>query len=98
MISFALPRSAWLALAVASATRGLPVREGTAAFGEIGLTGRLRPATQAERRLEECAKLGLAAALAPAGTGVRGKLRILEAETLREAAKAGIDAGRAEGR
>jgi len=87
-----------IALAIASAAKGSPVKPGIAAFGEIGLTGRLRPATQAERRLEECAKLGLAAALAPAGTRVRGKLRILEAETLREAAKAGIDAGRAEGR
>ena len=84
-----------VALAIASAAKGSPVKPGLAAFGEIGLTGRLRPATQAERRLEECAKLGLAAALAPAGTGVRGKLRILEAETLREAAKAGIDAERA---
>jgi DNA repair protein RadA/Sms len=87
-----------VALAIASAAKGSPVKPGIAAFGEIGLTGRLRPATQAERRLEECAKLGLAAALVPAGTGVRGKLRILEAETLREAAKAGIDAGRAEGK
>jgi DNA repair protein RadA/Sms len=87
-----------IALAIASAAKGSPVKPRIAAFGEIGLTGRLRPATQAERRLEECAKLGLAAALAPVGTGVRGKLRILEAETLTEAAKAGIDAGRAEGR
>jgi len=87
-----------IALAIASAAKGSPVKPGIAAFGEIGLTGRLRPATQAERRVEECAKLGLAAALAPAGTKVRGKLRILEAETLRAAAKAGIDAERAEGR
>src|SRR5207248_2531494 len=46
-----------VALAIASAARGAPVREGTAAFGEIGLTGRLRPAAQAERRVEECGKL-----------------------------------------
>jgi len=85
-----------IALAIVSAAKGAPVKPGIAAFGEIGLTGRLRPATQSERRLEECAKLGLAAAVAPAGTAVRGKLRILEAETLREAAKAGIDAERAE--
>src|SRR6266511_824333 len=85
-----------IALAIVSAARGAPVKPKTAAFGEIGLTGRLRPATQSERRLEECAKLGLAAAVAPAGTKARGKLRILEAETLREAAKAGIDAERAE--
>ena len=86
-----------IGLAIVSAAKGAPVKPRIAAFGEIGLTGRLRPATQAERRLEECAKLGLEAAVAPAGTTGRGKLRILEAETLREAAKAGIDAKRAEG-
>jgi DNA repair protein RadA/Sms len=87
-----------IGLAIVSAARGAPVRPGTAAFGEIGLTGRLRPATQSERRLEECAKLGLVSAVAPAGTAARGKLRILQAETLREAAKAAIDAERAQGR
>src|SRR5215211_2681677 len=86
-----------IALAIVSAAKGAPVKTGTAAFGEVGLTGRLRPATQSERRLEECAKLGLAAAVAPAGTPARGKLRVIEAETVRQAAKAGIDAERAEG-
>ena len=86
-----------IALAIVSAAKGSPVKPALAAFGEIGLTGRLRPATQAERRLEECAKLGLAAAIAPAGTPLRGKLRILQAETLRDAAKVAIDAERAEG-
>jgi len=85
-----------IALAIVSAAKRAPVKAGTAAFGEIGLTGRLRVATQSERRLEECAKLGVAAAVAPAGTSVRGKLRILEAQTLSEAAKAGIDGERAE--
>ena len=86
-----------IALAIVSAARGAPLEPGIAAFGEIGLTGRLRPATQAERRLEECAKLGLVAAVAPTGTKVRGKLRIVEAESLRQAAKAAIDAERAQG-
>ena len=57
-----------IALAIASAARGVPLRERLAAFGEIGLTGRLRPATQAARRSEECRKLGLDSVLAPAGT------------------------------
>ena len=90
-----------VALAIASAARGVPVAEGTAAFGEIGLTGRLRPATQAERRLEECAKLGLALVLAPEGTcaaaGANGGAgdgpRVLRAETLRQALTAGLEAG-----
>src|SRR5207248_1511272 len=57
-----------VALAIASAARGVAMQEGLAAFGEIGLTGRLRPAAQAERRLEECAKLGLETVVAPADT------------------------------
>ncbi len=85
-----------VALATASAARAAPVRWSTAAFGEIGLTGRLRPAAQSERRLEECDKLGLATALVPTGTVARGKLRITEAQTLREAIRAGLDADREE--
>ena len=79
-----------VALAIASAARRQPVHDGLAAFGEIGLTGRLRPAAQAERRLEECAKLGLRQALVPSGTNVRGKLALLRTETLREATRAGL--------
>jgi DNA repair protein RadA/Sms len=79
-----------VALAIASAARGKPVERGTAAFGEIGLTGRLRPATQAERRLEECAKFGVQQVLAPPETA-SGKLRILEAETLRKGISAGLN-------
>ena len=79
-----------VALAIASAARGASVLEGLAAFGEIGLTGRLRAASQAERRLDECAKLGIAAVVAPAGTPARESLRVADAETLREAIKAGL--------
>jgi DNA repair protein RadA/Sms len=81
-----------VALAIASAAKRVPVQAGLAAFGEIGLTGRLRPATQAERRLQECAKLGLRGVVAPAGTSSNGKIRIAQAETLRHAITAGLDA------
>jgi DNA repair protein RadA/Sms len=86
-----------VALAIASAARRAPVRDGFAAFGEIGLTGRLRPAAQAERRLEECAKLGLAAVVAPAGTPSRSPLRVHEAETLRAAIASGLASDAADG-
>jgi DNA repair protein RadA/Sms len=86
-----------IALAIVSAAKGSPLKPKLAAFGEIGLTGRLRPAAQAERRLEECGKLGVSAVVAPKGTAVRGKIRMLEAETLRQAARAAIDAEQAEG-
>jgi DNA repair protein RadA/Sms len=81
-----------VALAIASAARGVPVRSGAAAFGEVGLTGRLRVATQEERRLEECAKLGLASALVPSGTKPHGKIAVVQVETLRRAVAAGLDA------
>jgi len=81
-----------VALAIASAARGAPVREGVAAFGEIGLTGRLRTASQAERRLEECGKLGIAAVIAPTGTQSRSGTRVEPVETLRAALKAALEA------
>ena len=82
-----------VALAIASAAKGVPTGEGLAAFGEIGLTGRLRAAAQAERRLEECAKLGLKTVVAPVGTpAAKGKLQVLEAETLPKAISSGLDA------
>jgi DNA repair protein RadA/Sms len=80
-----------VALAIASAAKGVPTKEGLAAFGEIGLTGRLRPAAQAERRLEECAKLGLKTVVVPADTPqTRRKLEVLQAETLPKAITAGL--------
>jgi DNA repair protein RadA/Sms len=81
-----------IALAIASAARRTRVRAGIGCFGEIGLTGRLRPAAQAERRLGECAKLGLVEALAPDGTSGHGKLRITTAATLRQAIALALDA------
>ncbi|MFL5980903.1 MAG: magnesium chelatase domain-containing protein, partial [Gaiellaceae bacterium] len=54
-----------IALAIASAAKGVPTKENLAAFGEIGLTGRLRPAAQTDRRLEECKKLGIKVVVTP---------------------------------
>jgi DNA repair protein RadA/Sms len=71
-----------IALAVASASRGVPLA-GTprACFGELGLTGELRWVGHPERRLEEAAKHGCAEVIAPPDSG--GGAR--EASTLREA-------------
>jgi DNA repair protein RadA/Sms len=81
-----------VALALASAARRMRVRPRLACFGEIGLTGRLRPATQVERRLAECAKLGLAEALTPEDVPARGKLRVTAATTVRQAVELALDA------
>ena len=85
-----------VALAIASAARAAPLREGLAAFGEVGLTGRLRAAAQSERRLEECAKLGLTSVVAPDGTHRgRGRPRVVGVETLRQALEAALEPARA---
>jgi DNA repair protein RadA/Sms len=81
-----------VALAIASAARGVPVKHGVSCFGEVGLTGRLRPVSQAERRLAECAKLGFAEALVPDGTESHDRMRLTAAGTLRTAITAGLDA------
>jgi DNA repair protein RadA/Sms len=57
-----------VALAVASAARGVALGRGSkplAAFGELGLTGELRHAAHPDRRLAEAAKFGLERVLAP---------------------------------
>jgi DNA repair protein RadA/Sms len=81
-----------VALAVASASRGVPTtgfaegpgRVPLACFGELGLTGELRWVGHPERRLQEAARHGLADVLAPAGSGAGAR----EVRTLKEALQA----------
>lgn len=57
-----------VALAVASAARGIPLGDGAAplaAFGELGLTGEIRHAAHPDRRLAEARKFGLTTVLSP---------------------------------
>ncbi len=82
-----------VALAIASAARGAPVRRGVACLGEIGLTGRLRPISQMERRLAECSKLGLGEAIVPEGASPAGRMLQTAVPTVRRAVAAGLDAG-----
>jgi DNA repair protein RadA/Sms len=77
-----------VALAVASAVRGVAVGGGEgapplAAFGELGLTGELRSVAHPDRRREEAAKFGLKQVIAPPDHGAKGGVR-----TVREALKA----------
>ncbi len=63
-----------VAAALISALTETPVPADTVVFGEIGLSGRVRPVAHAEARLKEAAKLGFAEAwvpLRPAGQGAR---------------------------
>ncbi len=70
-----------IALAVASASRGVPAAEESgpplACFGELGLTGELRTVAHPERRLAEAAKFGLRTVVQPEVGTLRAALRTL---------------------
>jgi DNA repair protein RadA/Sms len=74
-----------VAIAIVSAHRGASPRPGLVCFGELGLTGGVRPVGQAERRLREAAKLGSSEALAPSGTVPVAGVAVRTAATLKEA-------------
>ena len=84
-----------IALAIASAARGAPVRSGLACFAEVGLTGRLRPVPQADRRLGECQKLGFETAVVAENTSSHGTVRLTVASSVKEALSLAIDESRA---
>ena len=65
-----------VALAVVSSLRELPVPQDLAVFGEIGLTGEVRPVPYGEERLLEAAKHGFKRALAPRANVPRRPLDI----------------------
>ncbi len=52
-------------LAIASCLRNTPIHPGMMAFGEVGLSGELRPVPQTQRRLSEAARLGLSRCILP---------------------------------
>jgi DNA repair protein RadA/Sms len=58
------------AAALISSFAGIALPRDTVFFGEISLTGDVRPAPQAELRLKEAAKLGFSTALVPKDTKV----------------------------
>ncbi len=60
------------AAALISSHIGRPLPRETVFFGEISLSGDVRPAPQAELRLKEAAKLGFSTAVVPAGTKAEG--------------------------
>lgn len=55
-----------VALAVASAVSDRPLADDVVVCGEVGLSGEIRQVSQLDRRLDEAARLGYAAAVVPA--------------------------------
>lgn len=88
-----------MALAIASSYRDAEVLPETAAVGEVGLSGELRPAPQMDRRLSEAARLGFKRCIIPK-TGAKinppKDMELIIAGTLREAVMKGMRGGRTE--
>jgi DNA repair protein RadA/Sms len=61
-----------VAAALMSARQDVALAQDAVIFGEISLSGALRPIAQADARLREAAKLGFSAAYAPAGMKTLG--------------------------
>ena len=80
-------------LAIASCYRNAPLPP-AAAFGEVGLSAELRPVPQAQRRVNEAARLGLSRCILPAASvaeiNTPPGMRLIGAETVGQAIRAAL--------
>jgi DNA repair protein RadA/Sms len=76
-------------LAVLSSFRDKPLPEKTVAFGEVGLSGEIRPVPNGEERLKEAATHGFRKAIVPKANAPKklkiGEMEIVAVERLSEA-------------
>jgi DNA repair protein RadA/Sms len=77
-----------VAAAVVSSLRNRPLPEKLVVFGEVGLSGEVRPVARGQERLKEAAKLGFTRAIVPAANRPRQPidgLEVIAVERLAEA-------------
>lgn len=81
-------------LAVLSSLRDRPLAEKTVAFGEVGLSGEIRPVPNGEERLKEAATHGFKRAIVPAANAPRKHsfkgMEVIAVERLSEAIEAAV--------
>ena len=84
-----------VAAALVSALRDRPVPDQSVIFGELSLSGAVRPAPQPDLRLREAAKLGFDAAFVPSQVKTREKsgMRVTRIEDLAALLDTAFDAG-----
>jgi DNA repair protein RadA/Sms len=84
-----------VALAIQSSLREAPLSREIAAFGEVGLSGELRPVYNGEERLREAAGQGFTTALVPRANvkGVRAKMTLKGCRRLADALDAARELG-----
>ena len=82
-----------VALALAGSLADKPIAKSLVAFGELGLTGELRPVAYGEERLREAARQGFTTAIVPKDNAPRAPiegLRVRAFERLDEALRAAL--------
>ena len=81
-------------LAVLSSLKDRPLAEKTVAFGEVGLSGEIRPVPNGEERLKEAAMHGFKRAIVPKANapkrGQFGDMEVIAVERLMDALQAGF--------
>ena len=81
-----------LAIALASSVKNMPIAEGTAVAGEVGLAGEVRAITGAEARLAEAARIGFTRLVCPKANVKslphRGTVEVVGVASLAEALEA----------
>ena len=78
--------------ALASGFRNEPIEKYTAVFGEVGLTGEVRGVTFAEKRINECIKMGIKKVIFPAKNfksvkKFEGKIELVPVQYVNQAIK-----------
>lgn len=88
-----------VAAALMSAESGEAIKSATVVFGEIGLSGEIRPVSRLEARLKEAAKLGFERAVIPKARSAKAQppsilgLEIVEIAHLRDLSEAAMPQG-----
>lgn len=77
-----------LLLAVVSSLRDKPLSRDLVVFGEVGLSGEIRPVPNGQERLQEAAKHGFRRAIIPKGNAPKKKLDDIEVITVSKLAEA----------
>ena len=75
-----------VALAVASAAKGLALPADLVAVGEVGLAGEIRKVTGVQQRIAEAARLGFKRAMVPVGSEIKiPGIEVLEVSRIEQA-------------
>lgn len=70
-----------ICMAIASASKGMQLKQNAVVFGELGLSGEVRHVPYAEKRIAEAKKLGFDVAIGPASGQSKVKTTILQPVT-----------------